>query len=49
MARALLARSHREDIVRLVRAIDAGQAGEIKTMTEMLKALGAAPFPTLIP
>lgn len=48
MARALLARSHRQDVVTLVRGIEAGQTGEIKTMTEMLAERGAQPYPSLL-
>jgi uncharacterized protein (DUF305 family) len=48
MARALLARSNRTDVVTLVRGIDRGQTGEIQTMAGMLKARGAEPYPTLL-
>jgi uncharacterized protein (DUF305 family) len=48
MARALLARSNRQDVVTLVRGIEAGQTGEIKTMTEMLAERGARPYPSLL-
>jgi uncharacterized protein (DUF305 family) len=48
MARALLARSTRADVVILVRGIDRGQMGEIQTMTAMLKEHGAEPYPTLL-
>ena len=48
MARALLEQSHRDDVVSLVRAIESGQAGEIKTMTAMLRDRGAEPLPSLL-
>jgi uncharacterized protein (DUF305 family) len=48
MARALLARSRRQDVVTLVRGIEAGQMGEIKTMTELLTDRDAHPFPSLL-
>ena len=48
MARALLARSHRQDVVTLVRGIEAGQTGEITTMTGMLAERGAQPYPSLL-
>ncbi len=48
MSRALLARSQRQDVVTLVRGIEAGQTGEIKTMTEMLAARGAQPYASLL-
>ena len=48
MAKALLEQSHREEVVTLVRGIESGQAGEIKTMTAMLRERGAEPLPSLL-
>jgi uncharacterized protein (DUF305 family) len=48
MARALLGQSRRPDVVTLVRGIEAGQMGEINTMTEMLTQRGAQPMPSLL-
>jgi uncharacterized protein (DUF305 family) len=48
MARALLEQSHRDDVVSLVRGIESGQAGEITTMTAMLRDRGAEPLPSLL-
>jgi len=48
MAKALLARSSHEHVVTLARGIDSGQLGEIRTMTEMLTARGAVPFPSIL-
>ena len=41
MAQALLAQSHIEDVVAIVRNIESGQTGEIETMTAMLAERGA--------
>lgn len=48
MARALLNRSREPDVVTLVRGIESGQAGEIRTMTTMLNERGAQPYPSLL-
>ena len=48
MSRALLEQSHRDEVVSLVRGIESGQAGEIKTMTAMLRERGAEPLPSLL-
>lgn len=49
MAKALLDRSDREEVVTVVRGIDSGQTGEIASMTQMLAARGAQPLPSLRP
>jgi uncharacterized protein (DUF305 family) len=49
MARALLDRSTHDAVVTLARGIEAGQAGEIETMTAMLTERGAEPLPSLLP
>ena len=49
MAKALLARSRRDDVVTLARGIDSSQTGEITTMAEMLTDRGAQPLPSLFP
>jgi uncharacterized protein (DUF305 family) len=48
MARALLAQSHHDAVVTLARGIEAGQTGEIETMTAMLAERGADPLPSLL-
>jgi uncharacterized protein (DUF305 family) len=49
MARALLARSSRDEVVTMARSIDNGQAGEIVLMKTMLSEREAAPYPSLLP
>jgi uncharacterized protein (DUF305 family) len=48
MARAVLEQSHRNEVVTLARSVENSQAGEIKTMTAMLRDRGAEPLPTLL-
>jgi len=48
MARALLERSDRGDVVSLVRGIESGQAGEVETMIAMIRERGAEPLPSLL-
>ena len=48
MARALLTRSTRDDVVTLARSIESGQAGEIAAMTAMLTERDATPLPSLL-
>lgn len=48
MAKALLSRSSRQDVVALARSIDRSQAGEIQTMAGMLTERNAQPLPSLL-
>ena len=48
MAKALLTRSTRDDVVTLARSIENGQTGEIATMTAMLTDRGATSLPSLL-
>lgn len=48
MARALLIHSTRDDVVQIVRGIDASQTSEIELMAEMLRERDAAPLPSLL-
>ena len=48
MARALLEQSDRDAVVTLVGGIESGQAGEVRTMTAMLRERGAEPLPSLL-
>lgn len=48
MADALQRLSEREEVVTMARHISAGQAGEIKLMTEMLAARGGRPYPSIL-
>jgi uncharacterized protein (DUF305 family) len=48
MARALTSRSKREDVLAIVRGIDASQGAEIELMTGMLGERGAKPYPSLL-
>lgn len=48
MAKALLDRSDREEVVTVVRGIDSGQTGEIAGMRQMLAERGAQPLPSLL-
>lgn len=48
MARAVLARARRPEVVAIARGIDETQAAEITLMREMLAARGAQPLPTLL-
>lgn len=48
MARALVARSTRDEVVTMARSIDSGQMGEIGLMKAMLDERGAHPLPSLL-
>ncbi|MFI0417112.1 DUF305 domain-containing protein [Spongiactinospora sp. 9N601] len=48
MADGLLRLSDREEVATMARHISAGQSGEIKLMTDLLRARGAKPYPTIL-
>jgi uncharacterized protein (DUF305 family) len=48
MARALLARSARDEVSSMAKAIDSTQTSEIALMREMLAARGGEPFPSML-
>ena len=48
MARAVLARSKRPEVVQMAKAIDSGQTVEIALMKEMLAKRGAKPLPSIL-
>jgi len=48
MARAVIARSKRPDVVQIAKAIDSGQTVEIALMKEMLAKRGAKPLPSIL-
>ncbi|HTM04016.1 MAG TPA: DUF305 domain-containing protein [Vicinamibacterales bacterium] len=48
MARAVVARSKRPEVVQMAKAIDSGQTVEIALMKEMLARRGARPLPSIL-
>ena len=48
MARALLARSDRRELVQMAKSVEEGQSAEIEQMKSMLAARGAQPLASIL-